>query len=123
MKRLIIIILIGLLVPISYVSAEDKKTLDLVKDNTLMLLNGYQPKLAKYNYILFKEKEMSDFLDSMEEQRRIIDYDRISAEGGMTSFLNDYNKEKVATPNFNWAIIPNLEESQPSVIIQFICPF
>lgn len=124
MKRLIIIILMMLLIPISYVSAEDKETVDLAKDNTLMLLKGYLPKLAKYNYVFFKERmtkenEMADFLDSIEEERRIIDFGRIGAGDEITNLLNKYENEKINTPTFSWIIIPNIEESQPSGIIQF----
>ena len=55
MKKLIIIVLMVLLVPISYVSAGDKDTLDLSKDKTLM----------------------SNFLDPIEEQGQIIGSERI----------------------------------------------
>jgi hypothetical protein len=128
MKRLIIIILIVLFVPISYVSAGDKVTLDLAKDKTLMFLRGYIPIVAKYNYAFFtekitKENDISDFLDSIEEQRRIIVFDRMDAENEITNFINQHRKEKVTIPSFDWAIIPNLKDSQPSGMIQFTFSF
>jgi hypothetical protein len=124
MKRLIIIILMMLLVPISYVNAEDKETVDPVKDKTLMFLKGYLPLVAKYNYVFFKERmtkenEMADFLDSIEEQRRIVDFCRIGAGDGITNPLNEYENKKINTSPFGWIIIPNIQESQPSGIIQF----
>ena len=117
-----------LLVPTSYVSAEDKKTVDLAKDKTLMLLNGYLPLVAKYNYVFFKERmtkenEMADFLDRMEGQRRIIGFDRMVAGGEITNPLNEYENEKNNTSSFSWVIIPNIRESQPSGIIQFTYSF
>ena len=73
MKRLIIVILIMLLIPVSYVSAEDKETVDPVKDKALMLLKGYLPLVAKYNYVfseerMTKENEMADCLYCIEDQ-------------------------------------------------------
>lgn len=128
MKRLIIIILMILLVPTSYVSAEDKETVDLAKDKTLMLLKGYLPLVTKYNYVFFKERmtiknEMADFLDSIEEERRIIGFSRMGAGGEITNLLNNYENEKINTPPFSCIIIPNLRESQPSGIIQFTYSF
>jgi len=128
MKRLIIIILLLLLVPISYVSAGDKKTVNFAKDKTLMFLNGYLPIVAKYNYAFFneqmaKENEISDFLDSKEERRRIIGFDRMDAENEMTNFSNEYQKKKVTISSFSWTIIPNLIGSQPSGMIQFTFSF
>jgi hypothetical protein len=124
MKRLIIIILMTLLIPISYVDAEDKETVDPVKDKALMLLKGYLPLVAKYNYVFFKERmtkenEMADFLDSIEEQRRIVDFGRMGVGDEITNPLNEYENEKNNTSLFSWIIIPNIQESQPSGMIQF----
>jgi hypothetical protein len=127
MKRLIIILII-LFMPVSYVGAEDKETVDLAKDKTLMLLKGYLPLVAKYNYVFFKERvtkenEMADSLDYMEEQRRIIDFGRMSAGGEITNKLNEYESKKNNTWPFDWIIMPNIKESQPSWIIQFTYSF
>ena len=128
MKRLIIIILMMVLIPISYVGAEDKKTVDPAKDKTLMFLKGYLPLVAKYNYVFLKERmtkenEMADFLDSIEEQRRIINIGRMGAGGAITTPLNEYKNKKINTSPFGWIIIPNIQESQPSGIIQFTYSF
>lgn len=128
MNRLIIIILMMLLVPATYVSAEDKETVDIAKDKTLMLLKGYLPLVAKYNDVYFKERmtkedEIADFLGSIEEQRRIIGFDRMGAGGEITNPLNEYENEKINTSSFSWIIIPNIKESQPSGIIQFTYSF
>ncbi len=94
-----------LLIPISYVDAEDKETVDPVKDKALMLLKGYLPLVAKYNYVFFKERmtkenEMADFLDSIEEQRRIVDFGRMGAGGAITNPLNEYENKKIDTSPF-----------------------
>ena len=101
MKKLIIIILMVLLVPISYVSAGDKDTLDLSKDKTLM----------------------SNFLDPIEEQGQIIGSERISAGNEIKIFLNKYKREKVTTSSFRWTIIPDLKDGQPSGMIKFTYSF
>lgn len=128
MKRLIIIILIMLLIPISYVGAEDNKTVDLAKKKTLMLLKGYLPLVAKYNYVfseerVTKENEMADCLYCIEDQRRIIDVGRMGARGEKTNPLNEYENEKNNIWPFDWIIMPNIIESQPSWIIQFTYSF
>ena len=127
MKRLIIILII-LFMPVGYVGAKDKETVDLAKDKTLMLLKGYLPLVAKYNYVFFKERvtkenEMADSLDYMEEQRRIIDFGRMSAGSEITNNLNEYESKKNNTWPFDWIIMPNIKESQPSWIIQFTYSF
>ena len=127
MKRLIIILII-LFMPVSYVGAEDKETVDFAKDKTLMFLKGYLPLVAKYNYVFFKERvtkenEMADSLDYMEEQRRIIDFGRMSAGSEITNNLNEYESKKNNTWPFDWIIMPNIKESQPSWIIQFTYSF
>lgn len=116
------------LLSIGYLGAEDKEILDPAKDKTLILLKGYLPLLAKYNYVFLKERmtkenEMADFLDRMEGQRRIIGFDRMGAGGEITNPLNEYENEKNNTSAFSWIIIPNVRESQPSGIIQFTYSF
>ena len=101
MKKLIIIILMVLLVPISYVSAGDKDTLDLSKDKTLM----------------------SNFLDSIEDQGQIIGFERMRAGNEIKIFLNKYKKEKVTTSPFSWTIIPDLKDGQPSGMVKFTYSF
>ena len=101
MKKLIIIILMVLLVPISYVSAGDKDTLDLAKDKTLM----------------------SNFLDPIEEQAQIIGAKMMGAGNEIKIFLNKYNKEKVTTSSFSWTIKPDLIDGQPSAMIKFTYSF
>ena len=73
-------------ISISFLGAEDKKTVDLVNDKTSMPLKGYLPLPAKYKYYFFKEgmtkeTEKADFLDCIEGQRRIISYGRMYAGG------------------------------------------
>jgi hypothetical protein len=128
MKRLIIIILMMLLIPINYVGAEDKETVDSAKDKTLMFLKGYLPLVSEYNYVFYKERmtkenETADFLGSIEERRRIIDFGRMGAGGATTNPLNEYKNKKINTSPFGWIIIPNIQESQPSGIIQFTYSF
>jgi hypothetical protein len=128
MKRLMIIILIVLFVPISTVSAGDKGSVNFTMDKTLVFLKGYLPIVAKYNYDFFtekmtKENDISDFLNSTDEQRRIIGFDRMDAENELTNFMNQQKKEKVTIPSFDWTIIPNFKESQPSGMIQFTFSF
>ena len=117
-----------LLIPVSYVSAEDKETVDPVKDKALMLLKGYLPLVAKYNYVfseerMTKENEMADCLYCIEDQRRIIDVGGMGTRGEKTNPLNEYEKEKNNTWPFGWIIMPNIIESQPSWIIQFTYSF
>lgn len=127
MKRLIIIILMMLLVPLKYLGAEDKEPLDLFKDNTFMVLRGYLP-LMPHNYVFLKEGttreiEMMDYLDCIDEQRRFLGYGRMGIGGEITNPFNEYYNEKIKTSPFSWMIIPNIEESQPSGIIQFTYSF
>ena len=127
MKKFIIAIMMVLL-SIGYLGAEDKETVDPAKDKTLMLLKGYLPLVAKYNYFYFKERmteenEMADFLDRIEEQRRIVGFDRMGARDEITNPLNEYENKKINTSPFSWIIIPNIEESQPSGIIEFTYSF
>jgi hypothetical protein len=102
MKRLIIIIIfMVLLVPISYVSAGDKETLDLAKDKTLM----------------------SNFLDPIEGQGQIIGFERMGAGNEIKIFLNKFKKEIVTTSSFSWTIIPDLKDGQPAGMIKFTYSF
>lgn len=114
-----------LLVPTSYVSAEDKETVDFANCKTLMSFKGYLPLIDRYYYVLInekmtKEKEKSDCLDYIGEKER---FGQISIGGKITNPLNDNGNEKVKTSPFSWIIIPNIEESQPSGIIQFTYSF
>lgn len=125
MKRLIIIILMILLIPTSYVSAEDKETVDLPNYNTLMLIKGYLSLGDKYDYVFLNEKmtkenEMSDYFDFIGEKKR---FGRIGIGSKITNPLNEYENEKIKISPFSWMIIPNIEESQPSGIIQFTYSF
>jgi hypothetical protein len=125
MKRLIILILVMLLVPTTYVSAEDKETVDFAKYKTLTHFKGYLPLMDKYYYVFINEKmtkenEMSDCLDCIGEEKR---FGRIGIGGKITNPLNEYDNEKIKTSPFSWIIIPDIEESQPSGIIQFTYSF
>jgi hypothetical protein len=125
MKRLIIIILMMLLVPTSYVSAEDKETVDPAEYNTLMHFKGFLPLMDTYDYVFINEKmakenEISDCLDCIGDEKR---FGRIGIGGKITNPLNEYENDKIKTPPFSWIIIPNIEESQPSGIIQFTYSF
>ena len=128
MKRLIIIILMMLLIPINYVSAEDKEAVDLAKDKKLTLLLGYQPLAAKYDDVFSKERmtkenEIADCLDCIEEQKGIIDVGSMGAGGEKENPLHEYESKKNDTSPFSFIIMPNIEESQPSWLIQFTYSF
>jgi hypothetical protein len=119
-KLIIIIILMMLLLPTSYVFAEDKETGNLPEYNTLMLFKGNLPLVDKYDYVFINEKmtkgnEMSDCLNCIEEKKQ---FSRIGIGGKITNPLNEYENKKIKTSHFSWIIIPNIEESQPSGIIQ-----
>ncbi len=62
-------------------------------------------------------------MDSIEGQRRIIGFGRMGAGDEITNPLNEYENKKINTSPFSWIIIPNIEESQPSGIIQFTYSF
>jgi hypothetical protein len=84
MKKIIVAVIIIVLVPISYVGAEDKHTVDPDNNKTLTPLKGYLPLPAKYKYYFYKEgmtkeTEKADFLNCIEGQRRIISFGRMSA--------------------------------------------
>jgi len=110
------------------VGADDKESVDLAKDKTLMLLKGYLPLVAKYNYVFFKERmtkenEMADFLDSIEEQRRIIGFGRMGVGGEITNPLNEYENKKNNTSPFSWMIMPDIKEGQHAWLIRFSYSF
>jgi len=128
MKRLIIIILMMLLVPVSYVGAEDKETVDLAKEKILMPLKGYLSLPFKYKRYFYKERmtkenEMADFLDSIEEQRRIIGFGRMGVGGEITNPLNEYENKKNNTSPFSWMIMPDIKEGQNAWLIRFSYSF
>ena len=111
MKRLIIILMM-LLIHATYVGAEDKEPVDLAKVKIL------------YDHIFFKEKmtkenEMADFLDCIEGERPMLNYGGVGVGGKITNPLNGYENEKINISPFSWIIIPNIDESQPSGMIQF----
>jgi hypothetical protein len=96
MKRLTIIILMMLLIPISYAAAEDKETVDDVNVKTSMPSEGYLPLPAKHKYYYYKEgmtkeTEKADFLNCIEGQRQIISYGRMSAGDEETKPYRGYN--------------------------------
>ncbi|MCJ7542156.1 MAG: hypothetical protein MUO88_21105 [Desulfobacterales bacterium] len=95
MKKIIVAVIIMVLIPISYVGAEDKQTVDAVNVKTSMLSEGYLPLPAKSTYYIFKERMTqetgtADFLDCIEGQRRIISYGRTSAGNEQTKPYRGY---------------------------------
>ena len=113
-----------LLIPISYVDAEDKETVDPATDKILMPLKGYLSLPFKYKRYFYKERmtkenEMADFLDSIEEQRRIIGFGRMGVGGEITNPLNEYENKKIKTSPFSWMIMPDIKEGQNAWLIQF----
>ena len=85
MKKLIVaVIIIMVLIPISYLSAEDKETVDPVKNEKVMSSKGYLSLPAKNAYYIFKERmtketDKANFLDCIDGQKRIISHGRMSA--------------------------------------------
>ena len=128
MKKIIVVVIIIVLIPIGYVGAEDKQTVDDINVKTSMPSEGYLPLPAKHKYYYYiegmtKETEKTDCLDCIEGQRRIIGFDRMGVGDEITNPLNEYENEKNNTSPFSWTIIPNIEESQPSGMIQFSYSF
>jgi hypothetical protein len=128
MKRLIIIILLMLLIPISYAAAEDKETVDPAKDKTSMPSEGYLPLPAKYNYDYYKEgmtqeTEKADCLDCIEGQRRIIGFDRMGSRDEITNILNEYENKKINASPYSWKFMPDIREGQPELMIQISYSF
>ena len=102
MKKIIIVVIIMVLLSINYLGAKDKETLDPTKDRTLMPLKGYLPLPAKYAYSFYrkgvtKDTKKADFLDCIEEQRRIIGFGRIGVGDEITNFLNVYKNSRWIT--------------------------
>jgi hypothetical protein len=96
MKKIIVAVIIMVLIPISYVGAEDKQTVDAVNVKTSMPLEGYLPSPAKSTYYIFKERmiketEKANFLDCIEGQRRIISYGRTAAGNEETKPYRGYH--------------------------------
>lgn len=96
MKKIIVTVILMVFIPISYVGAEDKETVDPAKDKTLMPLNECLslPVKHTYNFIkerMTKENEKADFLDCIEGQRRIVSYGRKIAEDEETKPYRAYN--------------------------------
>ena len=128
MKKIIVAVIIMILIPISYLGAEDRETVDAVNVKTSISSEGYLTLPAKHKYYYYKEvttkeTETVDCLDCIEGQRRIIGFDRMDSRDEITNLLNEYENEKVNTSPFSWIIIPNIEESQPSGIIQLTYSF
>ena len=103
-----------LLIPISYVGAENKETVDVVNVKTSMPSEGYLPLPAKHKYYYYKEvttkeTETVDCLDCIEGQRRIIGFDRMGARDEITNPLNEYESKKINASPFSWILIPNIE--------------
>ena len=128
MKKIIAAVIMMALIPISYVGAEDKQTVDGINVKTSMPSEGYLPLPAKHKYYYYKEgmtkeTEKADCLDCMEDQRRIIGFDRMGVGDEITNPLNEYENEKNNTSPFSWIIIPNIEERQPFGMIHFSYSF
>jgi hypothetical protein len=128
MKKIIVAVLIMAFIPISYAGAEDKGTVDAVNVITSMPSEGYLPLSPKPKYYYYKEgmtneTEKADCLDCMEDQRRIIGFGRMGVGDEITNPLNEYENEKNNTSPFSWIIIPNLEEGQPSGMVQLSYSF
>jgi len=96
MKKIIAAVIMMALIPISYVGAEDKQTVDAINVKTSMPSEGYLPLPAKYKYYYYKEgmtkeTEKADFLNCIEGQRQIISYGRMSAGDEETKPYRGYN--------------------------------
>jgi hypothetical protein len=83
MKRIMTAVIIMVLIPISYIGAEDKRTMDSANLITSMSSEGYPPLQVNHAYYFFKERmsketEKANFLDCIEGQRRTISYSRMS---------------------------------------------
>ena len=128
MKKIIVAVLIMAFIPISYVGAEDKQTVDGINVLTLVSSEGYLPLSPKHKYYYYKEgmtneTEKADCLDCIEEQRRIIGFDRMGAGDEITNPLNEYENEKINTSPYSWTLIPDIREGKPEGMIQFSYSF
>ena len=124
MKKIIAAVIMMALIPISYVGAEDKQTVDGINVKTSMPSEGYLPLPAKHKYYYYiegmtKETEKTDCLDCIEGQRRIIGFDRMGVGDEITNPLNESENEKINTSPFSWKFIPDIKEGQPEGMIQF----
>ena len=73
MKKIIVVVIIIVLIPIGYVGAEDKQTVDDINVKTSMPSEGYLPLPAKHKYYYYiegmtKETEKTDCLDCIDGQ-------------------------------------------------------
>jgi hypothetical protein len=96
MKKIIAAVFIMLLIPIGYLGAEDKQTLDPKKDKISMSSGGYLSIPAKQAYYIFKERmaketKKADFLDCIEGQRRLIRYGGMSTGNEQTKPYQRYH--------------------------------
>jgi len=128
MKKIIAAVIMMALIPISYVGAEDKQTVDGINVKTSMPSEGYLPLPAKHKYYYYiegmtKENETADCLDCIEGQRRIIGFDRMGAGDEITKPLNEYENKKVNTSSFSWNLMPDIKEGQLEGMIQFSYSF
>ncbi len=107
MKKIILAVIILAIIPIGYVGAKYKKTVDPVGVKTLMASKGYLPLPAKYKYYFYKdgmtrETKKADLVDCLEGQRRIIGYGRIGTEDEETKPLRRNHSN-------GWVIIQCME--------------
>jgi hypothetical protein len=107
MKKITLAVIILAFIPIGYVGAKYKKTVDPDSGKTLMTSKGYLPLPAKYKHYFYKdgmtrETKKADLLDCLEGQRRIIGYGRIGAEDVET-------KPHRRNHGGGWAIIQCME--------------
>jgi len=128
MKKIIVAVLIMAFIPISYAGAEDKGTVDAVNVITSMPSEGYLPLSPNPKYYYDKEgmtneTEKADCLDCMEDQRRIIGFDRMGVGDEITNPLNESDNKKINTSPFSWTFIPDIKEGQPVGMVQFSYSF
>jgi hypothetical protein len=124
MKKIIVAVIIMILIPISYVGAEDKQTVDAVNVKTSMSSEGYLPLPAKYKYYYYKggmtkETEKADFLDCIEWLRTIVGFGKMGAGDEITNLLNEYENKKINTSPYSWTFIPDIRDGKPEGMIQF----
>ena len=128
MKKIIAAVIMMALIPISYVGAEDKQTVDAINVKTSMPSEGYLPLPAKHKYYYYKEgmtqeTEKADFLDCIEWLRRIVGFGRMGAGDEITNLLNEYENKKINTSPYSWTFIPDIREGKPEGMIQFSYSF
>ena len=128
MKKIIVAVIIMILIPISYLGAEDRETVDAVNVKTSISSEEYLTLPAKYKYYYYKEgmtkeTEKADFLDCIEWLRRIVGFGRMGAGDEITNPLNEYENEKINTSPYSWTFIPDIREGKPEGMIQFSYSF